>query len=52
MNYLHLNFKNIAWYNTNGEEIVVSLNGTEDGRVDLGLSGFRGRIELKRYFNW
>jgi hypothetical protein len=52
MSYLHLNFANIAWYNTDGEEIVVSLNGTEEHRVDLGLSGFRGRVELKRYFNW
>lgn len=52
MNYLYLNFANIAWYNTNDEEIVASLNGTPDGRIDLALSGIRGKIELKRYFNW
>jgi hypothetical protein len=50
--YLYLNFGNVAWYNTNDEEIVASLDGTEDGRIDLALSGVRGKIELKRYFSW
>jgi hypothetical protein len=50
--YLYLNFGNVAWYNSTGDEIVASLDGTEDGRVDLALSGVRGKIELKRYFNW
>jgi hypothetical protein len=50
--YLYLNFGNVAWYNTNGDEIVASVDGTEDGRVELGLSGVRGKVELKRYFNW
>jgi hypothetical protein len=52
MNYLHLNFTNVAWYNTAGEEIVASLDGTQDTRVDLSFSGVRGKIELKRYFSW
>lgn len=51
-NYLHLNFTNVAWYNTDGNEIVASVDGTADGRIDLTLSGVRGKIELKRYFNW
>ncbi|MEW5795693.1 MAG: hypothetical protein AB1772_04960 [Candidatus Zixiibacteriota bacterium] len=50
--YLYLNFGNVSWYNSNDEEIVASLDGTENGRVDLALSGVRGRIEIKRYFNW
>jgi hypothetical protein len=50
--YLYLNFGNVAWYNTAGDEIVASIDGTEDGRVDLALSGVRGKVELKRYFNW
>ena len=50
--YLYLNFANVAWYNSQGDEIVASLDGTEDGRVDLALSGVRGKVELKRYFNW
>ena len=52
MNYLYLNFNNIAWYNSEGEEIVASLDGTEDERVDLDFSGVRGKIEIKRYFSW
>jgi hypothetical protein len=50
--YLYLNFNNVAWYNSEDEEIVVTYNGTEDSRIDLELSGFRGKIELKRYFSW
>jgi len=50
--YLYLNFTNIAWYNSQDEEIVVTYNNAEDGRVDLGLSGFRGKVELKRYFTF
>jgi len=50
--YLHLNFGNVAWYNSSGEEIIATYSGTTDGRVDLSLSGVRGKIELKRYFNW
>ena len=52
MSYLYLNFDNVSWYNAQDEEIVASYNGTEDGRVDLNVSGFRGRIELKKYLSW
>ncbi|MDZ4723059.1 MAG: hypothetical protein SGI97_04030 [candidate division Zixibacteria bacterium] len=52
LNYLHLNFDNVAWYNLQNEEIIASLNGQEDGRVDLNLSGGRGKIELKKFFSW
>ena len=52
MNYLYLNFKNVAWYNASDEEVVVTYNGTADSRVDLALSGVRGKFEIKRYFNW
>ena len=50
--YLHLNFNNVAWYNSSDEEIIATNDGTVDGRVNLSLSGVRGKIELKRYFNW
>jgi len=50
--YLHLNLGNVAWYNSNDEEIVATYNGTTDGRVDLNLSGVRARIEIKRFFSW
>jgi hypothetical protein len=52
INYLYLNFGNIAWYNSNDEEIIVSWDGTDDGRVDLTFSGFRGKFEMKRFFSW
>ncbi|RKX26889.1 MAG: hypothetical protein DRP45_02330 [Candidatus Zixiibacteriota bacterium] len=52
MSYLYLNFKNVAWYNSNDEEIVATYDGTTEGRVDLDLSGVRGKIEVKRFFNW
>lgn len=52
MSYLYLNFNNVAWYNAQDEEIVATYDNTEDGRVDLALSGIRGKIELKRYFSW
>ncbi len=52
MHYLYLNFKNVAWYNTAGQEIVATYNDTPEGRVTLGLSGVRGKLELKKYFTW
>ncbi len=52
LHYLYLNFKNVAWYNTAGQEIVATYNDTPEGRVTLGLSGIRGKLELKKYFNW
>jgi hypothetical protein len=52
MNYLHLNFKNISWYNSADQEIVATYNDTPEGRVLLGLSGVRGKVELKKYFTW
>jgi hypothetical protein len=48
---MYLNFKNVAWYNDQDQEIVASYTGDADGRVDLGLSGFRAKIELKRFFS-
>ncbi len=52
--YLYLNFNNIAWYNSIDQEMVASYSGTisEDSRVNLGLSGFRGKIELKKFLSW
>jgi len=50
--YLYLNFSNVSWYNETDEEIIVTYDNTEDSRVDLGLSGFRGKVELKKYFSW
>ncbi len=50
--YLHLNFSNVAWYNEADQEVVVSYNHTNSGRVDLSFSGIRGKMELKRFFSW
>jgi len=50
--YLYLNFKNVAWYNSEDEEIVATYGGTADSRVNLSFSGFRGKVELKRFFKW
>ena len=50
--YLYLNFKNVAWYNAQNQEVIATYDGTSDGRVDLGLSGFRGKVEVKRFFKW
>ncbi len=52
MGYLYLNFNNVAWYNSQDEEIVASYDGTPDGRVDLAFSGVKGKIEIKRFFSW
>ena len=52
VDYLYLNFSNIAWYNSEDEEVVITHNGEEGGRADLQLSGFRAQIELKRFFSW
>jgi len=52
VNYLYLNFTNVAWYNSQDEEIVATYGSSADHRVDLQLSGVRGKIELKRYFSW
>ena len=52
MSYLYLNFNQVAWYNSNEDEIVASFDGTTDGRVDLNLSGIRGKVEIKHFFNW
>lgn len=50
--YQYLNFANMAWYNSLDQEVVVTYSGLADGRVDLDLSGFRGKLALKRYFSW
>lgn len=50
--YLYLNFTNVAWYNSQDQEIVASVDGTKNGRVDLDFSGIRGKVELRKYFSW
>ena len=50
--YLMLNFKNVSWYNSQDEEVVATLDGTSAGRVNLDLSGVKGRFEIKRFFSW
>lgn len=50
--YSYLNFTNVAWYNSLDQEVIVTYNGTSDSRVDLDLSGFTGKFELKRFFSW
>jgi len=50
--YMMLNFKNVSWYNSQDEEVVATYDGTPGGRVDLDLSGVKGRVEIKRFFSW
>jgi hypothetical protein len=50
--YQYLNFDEIAWYNSADEEVVVTYAGTADSRVELDLSGFRGKVEVKKFFSW
>ncbi len=50
--YLYLNFNQVAWYNQMDEEVIATSTGTEEGRVDLTFSGFKGKIELKKFFSW
>ncbi len=52
LNYLYLNFKNVAWYNAQDQEIVPTYNGASTGRVYLGLSGVRAKVEIKKFFSW
>ncbi|MBK7141558.1 MAG: hypothetical protein IPH75_05720 [bacterium] len=51
-NYLHLNFSNVAWYNSADQEVVATYNESPDSRVDLKMSGVRARFALKKYFGW
>ncbi|MFQ6007655.1 MAG: hypothetical protein ACE5K8_01760 [Candidatus Zixiibacteriota bacterium] len=50
--YMHLNFNNVAWYNSLNQEIIATYDDSPEGRVDLSLSGFRGKVEIKRFFKW
>ena len=50
--YLYLNFDQVSWYNSIDQEIIASYSGDADGRVDLNLSGFVGKIQVKRFFSW
>lgn len=52
ISYLMLNFKNMSWYNNQDQEVVATLGGVDDPRVNLDLSGVRGRFEIKRFFSW
>jgi hypothetical protein len=52
LHYLWLNFKNVAWYNSQDQEIVATYEGNATSRVDLGLSGIRAKVELKKFFSW
>jgi hypothetical protein len=50
--YLFLNFKNMAWYNSVDQEVVATYGNSPDTRVDLTLSGLRGKVSVKKYFSW
>ncbi len=52
LNYLYLNFRNVAWYNRSDQPVVATYAGTTDSRVNLALSGLRGKIEIKKFFRW
>ncbi|MCP4705781.1 MAG: hypothetical protein GY865_14375 [candidate division Zixibacteria bacterium] len=50
--YQYLNFDNIKSYNTVGEELYLSASDAGTDQVSLDLSGFRAKIELKKFFSW
>jgi len=50
--YQYLNFNKIHSYNDIDEELYMSYSSNPDDRVELDLSGFRGKFEIKRYFRW
>jgi hypothetical protein len=50
--YQYVNFENLHTYNGLGEELYVSYDGAETGRVDIDVSGFRAQLAIKRYFAW
>lgn len=50
--YQHLNFDNVHSYNNLGEELYVIYSDNTADRVTLDFSGLRGKIELKKYFQW
>jgi hypothetical protein len=52
LNYLWLNFDQVAWYNTQEEEVVATYESNTSSRVDLGLSGVRGKLEIKKFISW
>jgi hypothetical protein len=52
LNYLYLNFKNVAWYNSSEQAVVATYGGTPDTRVNLTLSGVRAKFEVKKFFSW
>lgn len=52
LGYQYLNFDNIKSYNTVDEELYLSASDSGTDRITLDLSGFRAKIELKRFFSW
>ena len=49
--YFYLNFKDITSYNSQSGDLELAY--TSDGQnLGLDFSGFRGTVELKRYFSW
>ena len=52
LHYLYLNFNNVSWYNAQDQEIVATYSGNSTSRVNLGLSGARAKVELKKFFSW
>ena len=50
--YLHLNFGNVAWYNSVDQEVVATYANSTETRVDIALSGVRAKVNLKKYFSW
>ncbi|MEW5925027.1 MAG: hypothetical protein AB1746_13665 [Candidatus Zixiibacteriota bacterium] len=52
VNYLYLNFSDVHSYNDFDEELYLSYTSNPEDRVELDFSGFRGKVEFKKYFKW
>jgi hypothetical protein len=52
ISYLYLNFSKVKAYNSVDDELYVSYTASADDRVNLDFSGFRGKVEIRKFFRW
>ncbi len=50
--YQYLNFSKVKAYNSIDDELYASYTDDINDRVELDFSGLRGKIELRRFFQW
>jgi hypothetical protein len=50
--YQYMNFSSVKAYNSIDEELYVSYSNNIDDRVELDFSGFRSKLEIRKFFKW